>query len=307
MTEVTPSLPVLREPVRVPVAVAWVLALVGVMHFLQWTVVLPSDVKAVFGFHRGDLELGRWWSALTYPLAHPDAAILLLNAYALAVFGTRLERTWGTRRFVAFLVLAALGGWAVHLFIGGAGVLLGASSLALGVLVAHGLRWGNEEHRMAGGFQAKIGWVVFFVASLILLVGLRANAGGGLAFLAHLGGVGAAWLFVRATPVLLVERFREGVSALPDDPPEDQPPRAVPKTLPRSRARDRETIDEVVARTNAAPARRTPTKRRVEPKNPAPPPSMDMILDKISAEGIERLTDEERRVLDDYSRRMRDG
>lgn len=306
MSEVTPVVPVGREPVRVPLVVAWVLALIGVTHFLQWTVVLPSDVQGLFGFRRGDLEVARWWSAVTYPLVHPDSAILLLNAYTLAVFGTRLERTWGTRRFVAFLVLAAMGGWAAHLFIGGTNVLLGASSLALAVLVAHGLRWGGEEHRMAGGFRAKSGWVVFFVASLLLLVGLRATAGGGLAFLAHVGGVGAAWLFVRATPVLLVERFREGVSALPDDPPDDQPPRAVPKTLPRSRARDRETIDDVVARTNAAPARRTPTKRRSEPKTAAPPPSMDMILDKISAEGIEQLTEEERRVLDDYSRRMRD-
>jgi hypothetical protein len=33
---------------------------------------------------------------------------------------------------------------------------------------------------------------------------------------------------------------------------------------------------------------------------------VDAILDKISAEGIDRLTPDERRVLDDHSRRLRD-
>jgi hypothetical protein len=110
--------------------------------------------------------------------------------------------------------------------------------------------------------------------------------------------------------VLFVERFREGVSAMPDEPPDDQPPRAVPKTLPRSRAQ-RETIDDVVARANETGARRTsPTRRRQNPDQQAKatePPTMDSILDKISAEGLDRLTPAERRVLDDHSRRLRDG
>jgi hypothetical protein len=151
---------------------------------------------------------------------------------------------------------------------------------------------------------------VHIVIAVTLLTGLQESVGGGMPFLAHLGGLGAVWIFSRAENVRLVERIREGVSALPDDPPEDQPPRAVPRTLPRARAQ-RETIDEVVARTNAETAReRAPARRRPEPEQAGPAadadPSIDAILDKISAEGMDHLTPDERRVLDDHSRRLRD-
>lgn len=299
---------------RLPRVVLWVLVAMGVVHFVQWTLLLPSDVQGFLGFSRGDLDAARWWSVLTYPFVHADLASLLLCAYAVAVFGTRLEREWGTRRFVAFLVLATLGGWGLHLFVGESALLIGAAAPAFGVLAAYAMQFDDAEHPLAGAAATSIPvrgrWMVVFVAVLILLVGMRQDVGGGGAFLAHLGGVAAAWLFVRATQVTLVEQFRDGVSALPDEPPDDQPPRAVPKTLPRSRARERDTIDDVVARSNAASARRTSSsRRRVNPEvaAPAEPPTIDSILDKISAEGLDGLTADERRVLDDHSRRLRDG
>lgn len=292
---------------RLPRAVLWVVAVLAVVQFLQWTLVLPEAVQGALGFRRGDLELGRWWTSLTFPLAHRDLTLMLLNAYAFVVFGSRLEHTWGARRFLTFLGLAGLGGWVLHLLSGSAGLLLGASAAAFATMAAYGLRWGGDTHLIAGGLQVRGGWLVAFVGAILLLSGLRSGPGGGVAFLAHLGGIVTAWIFVRATPVLLVERLREGVSALPDEPPDDQPPRAVPKTLPRSRARDRESIDDVLSRTNAAAARRATPRRRAKPEPPGEPPTIDAILDKISAEGIDRLTDEERRVLDDHSRRLRDG
>jgi membrane associated rhomboid family serine protease len=292
---------------RISRAVLWTVAVLAIVQFLQWTVVQPADVQAALGFRRGDIDVGRWWTTLTFPLAHRDVTLLFLNAYALVLFGSRLESEWGTGRFTAFLAAAAVGGWMLHLISGGTGLLLGASSLAFAVLAAYAVRWGNATHLFAGGFEVRGRWVTFFVGALILLVGLRAGDGGGAGFLAHLGGIAAGWLFVRATPVLLVERLRDGVSALPDEPPDDQPPRAIPKTLPRSRARDRETIDDVLSRTNAAAARRAAPRRRAKQEPALEPPTIDAILDKISAEGMSRLTDEERRVLDDHSKRLRDG
>lgn len=306
MTTESPT-PVAAPAPRVTRVVGWLLALLLGVQFLQYTVLQPEDLQAL-GFRRGDLDAGRWWSAATYQLVHGSLPVLLMNAYAIALVGPRLERFWGARRFMGFVVLAGLGGWMLHLFIGGNAALLGASATAFGVLAAYAMRWGGEEHVLAGGLTVRGRWLAAFIGAVILLFGLRSGPGGGVAFVAHLGGISAAWLFVRATQVLLVERFREGVSAVPDDPNEDQPPRAIPKTLPRSRARDRETIDDVVARSNASASPRTTTTRRPS-MTPAElqsrPPEIDAILDKISAEGIDRLTPDERRVLDDHSRRLR--
>lgn len=297
--------PTARTPLVPPATSALVVALVGV-HFLRWTVLRPEVLVEALAFHRGDLDAGRWWSASTYSLVQPSAMLLALAVYVLLVFGPRLERIWGARRFLGFAAFAALGGWMVHLFVGGTAPLLGATSLALGIVGAHAMRWGAEERILAGGFTVRVRWAAAFVAAVLLLTALQEPVGGGAAALAHLGGLASAWLFTRATQVLLVERIREGVSAQPDDPPEDQPPRAVPKSSPRARGQ-RDTIDEVVARSNAAAARR----RSESPPRAAAElhasPTVDAILDKILTHGLDGLTDEERRILDDHSRRLRDS
>ena len=292
---------------RISRAVLWTVATLGIAQFLQWTVVQPADVQSVLGFRRGDVDLGRWWTTLTFPLVHPDVTLLLLNVYALVLFGPRLEAEWGTGRFSALLAVAAVGGWMLHLISGNTGQLLGASALAFAVLTAYAARWGSATHTLAGGFEARGSWVTLFVGAMIFLVGLGAGEGGGTGFLAHLGGIAAGWIFVRATPVQMVERLREGVSALPDEPPDDQPTRAIPKTLPRARARDRETIDDVLSRTNAAAARRTTPPRRAQQDPQSALPSIDSLLEKISAEGIERLTADERRALEEQARRLRES
>lgn len=292
---------------RISRAVLWTVAALGIVQFLQWTVVQPADVQSVLGFRRGDVDLGRWWTTLTFPLVHPDVTLLLLNVYALVLFGPRLEAEWGTGRFGALLAVAAVGGWMLHLISGNTGQLLGASALAFAVLTAYAARWGSATHTLAGGFEARGSWVTLFVGAMIFLVGLGAGEGGGTGFLAHLGGIAAGWIFVRATPVQMVERLREGVSALPDEPPDDQPTRAIPKTLPRARARDRETIDDVLSRTNAAAARRTTPPRRAQQDPQSALPSIDSLLEKISAEGIERLTADERRALEEQARRLRES
>lgn len=297
--------PTLRAPLVPPATFALAVALVGV-HFLRWTVLRPEVLVDALAFHRGDLDAGRWWSAATYSLVQPSALLLAMSVYVLLVFGPRLERIWGARRFLGFSAFAALGGWMVHLFVGGTAPLLGATSLALGIVAAHAMRWGAEERILAGGFTVRVRWAAAFVAAVLLLTALQEPVGGGAAALAHLGGLGAAWVFTRATQVLLVERIRDGVSAQPDDPPEDQPPRAVPKSSSRARGQ-RDTIDDVVAGSNAAAARRRSEAPPRAATDPHAPPTVDAILDKILTHGLDGLTDEERRILDDHSRRLRDS
>ena len=299
-----------RSPL-IPSAVLGVVCVLAAVHFLRWTVLQPEVLIEAFAFHRGDLDAGRWWSVATYAVVQPSATMLVVTCYALLVFGPRLEHFWGARRFVGFAALAALGGWMVHLFVGGAAPLLGAASVALGVIGAHAMRWGSEERVLAGGFTVRIRWAAAFVGAIILLAGLQETLGGGAAFLANVGGLGAAWVFTHATNVMLVERFREGVSAMPDEPPDDQPPRAVPRTLPRSRAQ-RESIDDLVARSNAESTRRSsararPTSARPAAETPQAPLTLDAILDKISQQGLDALSADERRLLNDHSRRLRDS
>ena len=71
-----------------------------------------------------------------------------------------------------------------------------------------------------------------------------------------------------------------------------------------SRARERDNIDDVVARSNAAVAKQTPTPRAARTQQ-TELNTLDQLLDKISAHGIDSLTADERRVLAEESKRRR--
>jgi hypothetical protein len=100
-----------------------------------------------------------------------------------------------------------------------------------------------------------------------------------------------------------MDNVRQRVANLPES---DEPPRAIPRSLPRSRDRGDE-VDDIVAKSKAIAAKRptalAPRARRQEPK----PDELNRVLDKISEQGIDSLTTDERRVLEDMSKKLRDS
>lgn len=258
-------------------AVPWLVGAIVLTHYLQWTVVQPADVQTWFGFTRGDLETGRWWTPLTAVVVHDRLALMLLNAYVLVVAGWRLERAWGTARHLTVVTAATLAAAMIHLFIGGTTPFLGASAAAFAMLAASVTRWGDEPHLLLGGLQVPGRWVAFLIGTLLLLTGLESGA----SFLAHLLGGGIV-----------------GVGAM----------RFLSAPAPRRRARDLAPDPAVPPETTPArpPTPAAPPRERAMATNAAPAPTLDAILDKISAQGLAHLTPEERRILDDHSRRLRD-
>jgi membrane associated rhomboid family serine protease len=257
------------------------LAFVQVM---QWTAVMPTDLQAWAAFTRDAPVQGRWWTLFTHPFVQPDLALLLLNLYVIGLFGLRLERAFTAMRYGRLLALATLTGWSAHLLTGSSGVWLGASSAAYGVLGAYTMRWGDDAHLLFGRFPLRGRWLTAIVAGILTLTGLETGPG----FLAHLGGLAAVWF--------LMPRGGRRVA-----PPRPTEPEAAEPTERVAPSPDRRAAPQQAARATAAQVERPVA----EPPRPAPP-SIDAILDKISAEGIDHLTDEERRVLDDHSRRLRD-
>ena len=113
------------------------------------------------------------------------------------------------------------------------------------------------------------------------------------------------WIFLKLYAVGGINRVRGWVSAVPDEP-EDMP-RAVPRN--RAPMRDRAgSVDEVVARSNAIVLRQAKPVQHV-PKQETPKEyaaRVNQILDKISQQGIASLTRDERRLLEEMSRKLRD-
>ena len=285
-------------------AVQWLIAINAAVYFIQLTVLKPSDVQSALGFQARNLG-HQWWTIGTYMFVHGGFWQIALNMYTLWLFGPRVERKWGASEFLRFYLFCGLGGWFAHLaFVPGDSLLIGASAAVLGVMLAYASLWPDEQLLVFGVIPTTVRWLAVFAGVLNVVGGISTTgAQGGAAYLAHAGGLAAGWLYLRMTATVNLDRLRQGVLPVPDEP-EDVPPRAVPRALPRSRARERDTIDDVVARSNAAVAKRTVAPRAVREAH-VEPTALDRVLDKISAHGLGSLTPEERRLLSEESRRRR--
>ena len=294
------------DPPRLTKAVQWLLAINLAIYFLQVTVVGGQNMLPVLGFQAHDLSRS-WWTIGTYMFVHGGFWHIALNVYMLYVFGPRVEHAWNATEFTKLYIAAGLGGWLFHLVFARDALLIGASSAVLGVSLAYATQWPDDEVYLFGVLPLKVKWMVAFLVCLNLIVGMAGGGtGGGMAYLAHLGGLAAGWWYLRsASTGARIERFRQRVSAVPDLP--DEAPRAVPRSMPRAREKGND-IDEIVARSNAAVARRQAPDIQPDEQRPRPRASdLDVVLDKISQHGIDSLTSIERRLLEEWSRELRRG
>jgi membrane associated rhomboid family serine protease len=282
------------------------------MLFLQWAVVSDADAFAVLGFQAGSLSR-TLWSAITYMFVHYGALHLALNMYALLAFGPRLESAMGTRAFTLYYLWCGLGGAVAHMLFVRTGLLLGASAGVLGVMFAYWQQWPDEEVALFGVIPMRPWTMIVLLGAAIMTLGVisaGAPVAGGvrMAYVAHVGGIAFAWLYMRTPPAASIERLRQRISPAPDYP-QDETPRAIPRTLPRARTQ-RDDVDEIVAKSKAVAAQQQrPVTRAVA--TPAPSArgdgaaELDRVLDKISLEGLDSLTPAERAVLDETARRLR--
>jgi membrane associated rhomboid family serine protease len=294
-----------EEPApRITPVVQWLIAINVFVYFTQLSFLKPGDVQLALGFQTKDLG-HEWWTIGTYMFVHSGLWQLALNMYALWLFGPRVEWKWGSREFLRFYLFCGLGGWFAHLaFVPGDSLLVGASAAVFGVMLAYASLWPDEQLFLFGVLPTTVRWLTIFVGVLNIVGGITTTgAQGGVAYLAHTGGLAAGWLYLRMTAAVNLNRLREGVSPVPDEP-EDVPPRAVPRALPRSRARERENIDDVVARSNAVVAKRSAAPRAARGAQ-TDLTTLDQLLDKISAHGLDSLTSEERQLLSEESKRRR--
>lgn len=294
------------EPSRSTPAVHWLIGLCLAVYFVQATIVGDNNMQNALGYTPGDLASRSLWTVVSYMFVHAGLLHLALNMWTLWLFGPRVERAWGSSTFTWFYLWCGFGGWAAHyMFVRDGAALVGASAAILGVAVAYASRWPDDEVLFFGVVPMKVRWLVVFMAITNLVMAVVTYGGvSTTAFAAHLGGMAAAFIYLRAPGTGSLDRFRRRIASAPDYG--DDAPRPVPKNSQRP-PRD---VDDIVAQSKAA-------MQRVRPGAPAatatstvtptqPSTALDAVLDKIAAEGMTSLTTAERLLLDEWSKRLRD-
>lgn len=296
--------------VEAPSVVRWLIGLNVAVYVLQLTVVSPVDVRAGLGFDVRDLD-GALWTVGTHMFVHAGFWPLVVNVGALWLFGPRLEAAWGRGQFAAFAAFCGLAGWLAYMLLVRHGPMYGASSVVIGVMAAYTFRWPDAEVQMPGVGRISVRWIVAALVVGNLALGAVADPAVGGAYAIHGAGLAGAWLYLRIAGSMNIDRLRRRVAPVPDEP-EDMPPRAFPRSLPRPRNGEPEgrEIDDIVAQSHAAVAEATahaPRERVSHAERDTPSKAeLNSLLDKISAHGLDALTQAERRQLEEAARRLKD-
>jgi membrane associated rhomboid family serine protease len=156
----------------------------------------PRPMETLFALQPLASGLFRPWQVLTYAFLHDPTNIahILLNMFALFMFGRTLELYWGARRFVLFYLVCVVAAAVTQLAVEGAAggraePVLGASGGVFGVLLA--FAWYFPRQRL---FVIPIpipipAWLFVTLYGLVeLLFGITGREAG-VAHFAHLGGM----------------------------------------------------------------------------------------------------------------------
>ena len=252
-----------QNPAGLTPAVQWLLVANVAIYFLQQTVVRPDDMVGMFAF-TGVNAMQRWWTPITYQFVHGDIWHILFNMIALWQFGPRVERLFGTSRFVRYYLVCGLGGALMHYAwtsIGGTngGSLIGASAAVIGVMYAFAHAWPRTMLLFFGVIPMQVRWYVFGFTAISIVFGVTGTQGN-VAHFAHVGGLLTGMLLVRLPSARKLGTWQDRFNQAPELP-EDDTPRAVPRSAmrpPRS-GEATDAADDVVARSNALVQRRPPT------------------------------------------------
>ncbi|MBC23258.1 MAG: hypothetical protein CMJ32_05005 [Phycisphaerae bacterium] len=258
---------------RVPILFKW-------MYF--------STSRALFYYSPSYGAVGfEFWRFIGFQFLHANLMHLLFNMIGLYFFGSMIEQYLGSKRYLAFYLLCGICGALMYLLLNAAGY---ASTIVLGGVDIPGLLFNNPNVPligasagvfgvlMAGAFIAPrtkvllffiipmpLSWLAYGlvgVALLTVLVGGEGSNAGGEA--AHLGGAIAGFYFIRRPHHL------HGFFDL------------MGRVDPTSRSN------------KARKARRN--------SDPGTQAKVDRILDKISRQGLQSLSEKEKRILKEASR-----
>lgn len=226
--------------------------------------VLPyiQDYVLSFGALVPSLALkGQVWRLVSYMFLHsPQSAWhILFNMLALWMFGVEIEQMWGTRRFVWFYFIAGAGSGVVSLFLVFTGDIpvIGASGAILGILTVYAYYFPHRKLLLFFLFPVSTR-VAVIIFGAISIFGAVQNTGG-IAHLTHLGGIIVALVYLKYyNQVIQYVYHREALHA-----------EKKMRQLAQQKMRNDRYFEEVI----------------------------DPILKKISTQGIDSLSQQERNIL----------
>jgi membrane associated rhomboid family serine protease len=181
-------------------------ALIGANAVMFVAQFLFPFVTEALGLHPAWVVQSFWiWQLATYMFLHGGIFHIVFNMLALWMFGTELERVWGTRYFLKFYFVTGIG----------AGVLtvlfsllpfafaqqlqyvniIGASGAIYGLLLAYAMYFPDRQIYMYFVFPIPVKMFVTIMGAIALFSSL--SDAGGVANATHLGGLLVGYVYLK--------------------------------------------------------------------------------------------------------------
>lgn len=197
-------------------AVKWLIVINAGMYLLL--TVLAAISTELGGAVYGILSLypvlvthGWIFQLVTYSFLHAGFWHLAINMLALWMFGSQVELDWREKRFLEFYFFCVVGAALTTIAISYTGVggitpatpTVGASGGVLGLLMAFGLLYGNQEiflFPLPFSMRAKYFVAIYAFFTLVGAINAAGGKGQKVSYSAHLGGLIFGFLYVKFLP-----------------------------------------------------------------------------------------------------------
>ena len=301
------------------------LLIINVLAYLAAVVMKGSgiDFNEIFGLHFFMADNFHLYQLVTYMFMHGGVTHIFFNMFALWMFGCVIEQTWGSRRFLWYILACGVGaglfqeaaqfvqyaveGLAAFNMVNVGGMIIptseylnmwvtvGFSGAVYGILLGFGMTYPEERifiFPLPVPIKGK--WFVMLYAAIELFSALSTSSDG-VAHIAHLGGMAVGYIIIRHWRQQYERRQR--ASSFNGW-----------ETWDGYEIRTRESLKDKISawwKRNMQGGKRHYNqeshydKAEKNRKEHEEQEEMDRILEKIKRSGYDSLTDEERRKLFD--------
>ena len=228
------------------------------------------------------------WQLLTYQFMHADFMHIFFNMLMMWMFGIEIENIMGSQKFLLFYILSGLGAGMLQLL--GApllsdslGYTIGASGAVYGIMIAFAMDFPDRYVMFSFLIPVKAKYLITF---LIVIEFISVREPSFVAHLAHIGGALTALIFI-----LIDRRKQINVNRMFSN---FKKPGSNPF---RPRYQKKPANDYDVEEAKFYDINNKPSDEEVNQDE------IDKILDKISQSGYQGLSDREKRILFEASKK----
>ncbi len=224
-----------------------------------------------FALHAYDvLYQFKIWQLFTYMFLHGGFWHIFFNMFIFWMFGTELEMEWGSKQFLKYYFICGVGAGIINILLTSSDPsypgTVGASGAIYGIMVAYALRYPDRLVYIYFLFPVKVKYMVGFLA-IISFLSTWNTQGDGIAHAAHLGGMLVGFIYLKYW-----QHFYKVKSMFQQ---------STKKPVSKSSKTDDEKVEYYRKK-------------------------IDELLDKINRVGYLNLTDEEKELLEEGSKYLRE-